>query len=134
ARLKRHDEAAAVLRQVSNERGSRWPAWASCQLWLILVQQRQLVEADAVFALLTTHYSAEQLAVLIPADIREAIFEAYRRESTCANLMMYINRPDRARRLEQVIAIQELLTNDVGRLALVKHSLSRAFRAAGDND
>jgi WD40 repeat protein len=57
---------------------SRWGLLAACQLWLYHLKQSEYEEADEFFKLLESHYRSEQLAALIPEELRGQILQAYR--------------------------------------------------------
>ena len=79
--LNRIDEATQVFEPLLGEgSGERWPPLAGCQLWLLRLKQKRIEEADAVYQTLATRFSFEQLAVLIPSDLRDEILRLYQDE------------------------------------------------------
>jgi hypothetical protein len=108
--LRRPDEALPALRDlargVTEDPHNRWALLAACRLWLYDLQEHQFGEADEVFKLLDTHYRFEQLAALIPDELRGDILRAYRFGESGALLIRYD--PQRARTLRRVLDVENL--------------------------
>ena len=67
--LNRQAEAEAQFERLAAEAGERWPALASCRLWLIRVQQNRFEDSDAIFEHVSARYSLEDLAAFVPSEL-----------------------------------------------------------------
>jgi tetratricopeptide (TPR) repeat protein len=111
--LLRPGDAAALFEQVAAEQGPRWPVVAACQLWPERVRQGRFEDADAIFHRLTSHYQPEQVAVLIPDEVRQRIRAAYheqiRRSTRQDSYYLVRFDPERARNLDRALAVEKFL-------------------------
>jgi WD40 repeat protein/tetratricopeptide (TPR) repeat protein/predicted Ser/Thr protein kinase len=130
-RLNRPDEAIQIFQPLLGETGERWPPQAGVQLWLALLRQERHADADAVYELLASRYTFEQLALTVPADVRSEILQSYLREmQSLYNVLSY--RPERLRNLERAAAIDRLLSYDGRGDMMTQIELSRGYRYTGD--
>jgi serine/threonine-protein kinase len=129
--LQRLDEAAQQFEQLANEPGTRWPPWAACQLWVIRLAQNRPGESEAIFATLAQRYSPAQLAVLVSADLRQAIWKAYYLDSLGHNLLKFIGQPERAQRFDQSMAVLQLVADNGFSIGFARYSVAKAYRCAG---
>jgi hypothetical protein len=95
-----------LARRVTEDRRDRWGLLAACQLWLYHLGQRQYDEADQVFKLLDDHYKFEELAALVPDELRGQILRAYRFGES--GVLMIRHDPQRARALRRVLDVENL--------------------------
>jgi WD40 repeat protein/tRNA A-37 threonylcarbamoyl transferase component Bud32/tetratricopeptide (TPR) repeat protein len=132
-KLARPDEAASELQAVAMLDIQPWKALARVQEWLRLVRGGNADQADAMFDLLQSDYSFEQLAALVPSEIREEIVTSY---LTGINARMglvelderQMERVARASRVDRLLSPDGL--GDIGR----QIELSRVYRMAGRLD
>jgi serine/threonine protein kinase/WD40 repeat protein/tetratricopeptide (TPR) repeat protein len=129
--MKRSNEAIDVLRKVYAESGERWPALAGLHLWVALEREKRIVEADAAFESLSSKYRFEQLAALIPHDLREQLFDSQISQFLNLGLFAEFN-PTRLKKMEQVAAIDRLLSPDGRGQERVQGNLLRGYIFAGD--
>ena len=87
--LKRQGEAESQFERLATEPGDRWPALASCRLWLMLVQQNRFEESDAIFDRVAAHYRLEDLAAFVPFDLSYQIVEGYNQQTVKTNLYKF---------------------------------------------
>jgi hypothetical protein len=106
--LNRPDEAVQILSQLAAEKGDRWPVIAACHLWLYLVQNKRLEEAEPVVASLANRFEFEQLATLLPAPLREAMLKEYRSATVGKNLISFD--AQKLARLERNLEVERLVT------------------------
>lgn len=124
-RLKRLEEAAPLLEQVALAEGQRWPLMALFQLWLVRVQQNRLDEVDAILLKLSDRRFVEQLATVLPVELRTHVTYAYSVDTLAADFIRFD--PLRAAKLERILPLANLFpTEDYQRLNL-RGSLLRAY-------
>jgi tRNA A-37 threonylcarbamoyl transferase component Bud32/tetratricopeptide (TPR) repeat protein len=125
--LRRQGEAEKLLEALAGEPGRRWPVLAACQLWLLRLRQDRHEEADALFTTLSSHYKFEELAGIIPADVRGQILAVYGRHETYHLLLHDANR---LHRLERMAAVQKFLRAPAASQAETRLLLLQAFLVA----
>ncbi len=131
--LKSNDEAARLLAPLVNEAGERWPLVAGCQLWVIYLLQNNRTEADAVCDfLLTRGYTVEQLAAVIPLDLRESIWSKYSAKSSVFTLLFRPKQQELVG-LERIAAIYDFLQADEVQRFYLRWDLARAYRLMGQS-
>jgi tetratricopeptide (TPR) repeat protein len=127
-RLNRDDEAARLFQQLGAEAGEHWPPRALCQLWLLRLRRRDLDGAEAIFETLRHRYRFEELAALLPDDLRTLILSTYVEQTRGLNF--YKPDPDRIPRLERATRAEEFLYG-LDPSNGVRWQLARAYCAAG---
>jgi len=127
--LNQSAEAEELLKSLAGEPGDRWPALATCQLWLQRVRSGQFGETDAIFESVAARYRLEQLAELVPCALHDEIVRGYSAQSTKLNL--YQPNPAMVQECERALAIAELFSSDPTVLSWARQQLVRAYRAAG---
>lgn len=108
AELKRFDEAEQRFTQLSGSADREWSARAACQLWLLQLRQNKDDEADVTLQSLSSLYTFEELAVLIPPDDRDRVLEKYE-ASTGGGYRSTIFNKTRLRNLERLVAVHRVL-------------------------
>jgi WD40 repeat protein len=106
--LKREEDAADILTGVAASPEGRWSAVAAFHLWLVLVRQKKLQEADALLALFQARFRFAELAALIPVDDRARILEAYHPKMSGQPYQLIKYDPTRVRDLERAATVEEL--------------------------
>ena len=137
--LGREADALRLFMQAASTVASRWSALAAARMWVIHLQKGRHEDAARAYALLAGQYSYEQLARIVPEDLRESILAAYMKE---ANRMMLAGRHDPAmlETLEQIVTVDGLLRGRVHdrrwAMAYWRHAnrLVDALAAAGEYD
>lgn len=129
--LKRPEEAAVLLESAALGPEDHWRMLAMFRLWLLHLQQERRTEADTVFEHLAVKYRFDQVAALVPGDVRQGILEHYHRQITDINL--FRQDPDRIRTIERAIVVQRLI-DDQRDPYWHFWGLSRAYRSAGDSE
>jgi serine/threonine protein kinase len=127
--LQREDEAAELFREVQTETGTRWPAVAACQLWLLHLRHKRLDEADQVLAQLSGLYRFEELAAVIPEDVRGRILDAYRPHGVYDFLR---HNPNRVRNLLRADMAEELFNAPAAERWRTRSLLLSAYHAEGN--
>jgi tetratricopeptide (TPR) repeat protein len=130
--LNQLEEAAEILESLAGEQGDRWPALATCQLWLQRVRRGEFDQTDAIFESVAARYRLEQLAELVPYALHDEIVSGYSAQSTGLNL--YKPNPAMVRECEQALAIAELFGSDPNILSWARQQLVRAYRATGQEE
>jgi serine/threonine-protein kinase len=138
AGLQRYEDAAQLFDQVAaqlfdqavSEGGKRWPLFAAGQLWLIRLRQNRLEDADALFLTLASHFRFEQLAALIPDEVREQIRGQYLERGRA----LIKRDPQQVRYLERAVAIDKLFQVSGHYAYSTRFALLRAYEAGGQRD
>jgi tetratricopeptide (TPR) repeat protein len=129
--LNRTDEAMQAFQPLVAEPGERWPPQAGVQLWLLLLRQNRYEDADAVYEVLASRFSFQDLATMVPADVRSEILEAYLRAFTSiGNALAF--RPEQIRELERAAAVDRFLSYDGQGELMTQVDLSRGYRYLED--
>lgn len=131
--LNRLDDAVAILQPLMTEPDGIWPPLAACQLWMLRLNEGKMEEADAIFQTLASRFRFEQLAVLIPAELRNSILEAYSREMNTVSAILRYN-PNLIKNIDRLVTIDRLLSPDGLGDPLTQIELSRAYRLHGNLD
>jgi tetratricopeptide (TPR) repeat protein len=130
--LQRLDEAEQLLQTLAQETGEHWPALAACRLWLIRLRRQQFAQADLVFATLSARYQREQLQMVVPEEVREAIRTTYLPSLTGLNIFRFRTDPEAVRSLERLIAVEDLLFDNQESI-WPKYALLNGYRVLGRN-
>jgi tetratricopeptide (TPR) repeat protein len=140
--LGRESEADTILEQLaleqpraagrgspSDEPGDPWPALAACRLWSRRVRQRRFDEADALYTTLSAGYRSEDIAQMIPSQVRSQILGAYISQSKSLNL--YRPHADAVRACQRAVSIAEFFDTSswLVRSGHLRRCLLRAHRA-----
>jgi len=129
---KQFELLAAEGSAAAGESQGDWPLLATCRLWLLRLQQNRSDDAEAVYQSLSARYRFEQLAALIPEDLRRDIIKQYHQGGAGLNLLAF--NPDRVRDLERAVEVERFLrVPDISHVH-TKRSLLRAYRIAGQID
>jgi eukaryotic-like serine/threonine-protein kinase len=131
--LERVREASQLFEPIMLESGDRWPVLAGCQVWLMRLEQNNFQEANEIFAYLESRFQYEQLAVLIPADVRQSILNSYFDEINTVLKLLRFN-PQRIQNMERAVVIDRLLSLDGAGHLTNQLQLARAYRYIGDLD
>src|SRR5262249_4561757 len=119
-------------RAVTEDPNNRWALLAACQLWLYHLKQGQYDEADAIFKLLENHYRFEQLAALIPDELRGQILHAYRYAQS--GLLLIRHDPNRSRILRRVLDVENLFQAPLDERLRTAHALCTRQLLNGEYD
>lgn len=71
--LERLQEAETTFVELAAEPDGRWSAPAGCQLWLMYLESGRVQEADAMLFRLSSQYTSQQLAALVPLETLDRI-------------------------------------------------------------
>jgi len=136
--MQRDSEAAELFESVAAQSGiaaeseGDWPLLAACRLWLLRLQQERADEADAVFHSLSSRYRFQELAALVPDNLRRDIIQQYRKSGIGVNLLTF--NPGRVGDLERAVQVERFLRVPEISHVHAKRSLVRAYRLAGQFD
>jgi tetratricopeptide (TPR) repeat protein/predicted Ser/Thr protein kinase len=75
--LGRDNEAEHLLGQLIGQSEHRWAAMAAFHLWYRYIRQKKFDDADAVFAVVSARYELDDLAAIIPQNLRNTIAGTY---------------------------------------------------------
>jgi tRNA A-37 threonylcarbamoyl transferase component Bud32/tetratricopeptide (TPR) repeat protein len=126
--LSRPTEACSLFQELMFEEGERFPALAACQLWAEHLRRGRQAEADAVFATIAARHRFEELAAVLPDDVRSAVSgEAVRESAGFSGLRL---RPGAVERLERAVAVKEIGGSRAMQNQL-RHNLICAYWCAG---
>ena len=114
--LGRNQEATSLLESLGTEAGQKWPAIAAIQLWAVHIRQHDLAAADTMFSHISNSYSASQLAVLIPEDLRNEVLGIYRERRNTQFSRTLTYDPQLVFKRERQLQLEELLGHDEGEL------------------
>ena len=125
--LKQDAEASRILNRLAAEPGDQWPALAACQLWVLLLRQERMDEAEAVFQNLRERYPFEKLAPLLPYDALDNLLWNSAREG-----VEWIDySPELVRQAEQAVMIEEFLQRRINFQIEARYQLVRVYWIAG---
>jgi tetratricopeptide (TPR) repeat protein len=131
--LQYDNEAAEQLEKVAaspdTESEGDWPLLAASRLWLLRLQQGRSDEADAVYQSLSSRYRFQELAALVPENLRREILDQYRVSGAGVNLLAF--NPDRVRDLERAVQVERFLRVPPISHVHAQRSLVRAYRLEG---
>lgn len=133
ASLNRRQEAEGVFEDLLADDGERWPPLAGCRLWVIRLRQQRAADAEAIFENLSGRYDFEQLAAIIPADMREEVLQNYTNEFNKLDQLLRFT-PQRVAHAERALAVDRLLNPDPAGNAGLRLLLVRAYQSLGDWD
>ena len=129
--LQRNDEAAGLFEQVFNADDNRLSPAAGCQLLLLHLAHGARAEANLVFELLQAKYQPEQLSGVVTAKSRQRIVSKYMAGDSASAIDFFRRRKEWTADLENLVAIDRLLSSDgLGTLSL-QQELYRAYRFDG---
>jgi len=131
ASLGREDEAIKMFEEVAAESGERWPVRAACQLWLHHAKEGRLGRAEAIFRNISSRVKFEQLAAIIPVELRQQILDAYhsRYEYTGGMGNTLRHNPQLVQDLERLVILEGFFSEPE---VSTQWRLLRAYRMAGD--
>lgn len=131
--LKEAMEASSEFGRLLAASDGQWAALAGIQLWLLEIRQRDFKNADVVFELLESRFRFEELATLIPTDVRQEILSSYMQPfQSISNVLKFDE--NRVRNLERGAAVDRLLSHDgTGRFEN-QMELVRVYRYVADWD
>ena len=117
-------EGDELLSSLAGQTGDLWPPNAGCQLWLRRLREKNSTQAEEILESLTSRFRFEELAGMIPEDIREEIVQKYDAMSVGANL--FAPNANRVQQAERAVAVRKLLFQFGGEWQLL-----RAYHGAG---
>ena len=123
-RLGRKEEADQLLVQLAAEEGDRWPLLAAVQLWVDRLERKQGDEAFEIFETISTRYQPEQVAMLVPATVQLWVCHRYKSAAIGVRLLTY--EPQRVKRIEQTLRVEEFLDVHDGSTNLTRFALFRS--------
>lgn len=129
--LKRHDEAQELLGPLMADSNGQWAALAGTQLWVSAIRSKQTQNADVIFETLQSRFQFEELAALIPNDVRKEILSGYLNAFTSVSNALKFD-ANRVRNIERGAAVDRLLSHDgLGHYGR-QMELVRAYRFTGE--
>jgi len=133
ASIGREDQAIKMFEEVAAESGDKWPVRAACQLWLHHAKEGRLGRAEAIFRNISSRVKFEQLAAIIPVELRQQILDAYhsRYEYTGGMGNTLRHNPRLVQDLERLVMLEGFFGEPDVR---TQWRLLRAYRMAGDLD
>lgn len=130
-RLNRREEAAAQFAELLAQPQEHWPPRAGCQLWLLHLRERQIAKANEIYDLLSLRFRFQDIAALIPFDVRREILLAYRDKLSELNVILRYN-PDLVSDMQRVAAIDRFLSIDGRGDIYTQQGVIGAYRMMGD--
>lgn len=127
--LRRSAEATPLMEQVAAEGETRWSVLATCQLWLLQLRQKRFEEAGTLFESLAARYRFEELAAIVPDEVRQDILRRYHLQLRNVNLIK--PDPQRVRNAERAVAIEDFLSTGGPSAGTMRWPLYRAYHSAG---
>lgn len=107
--LGRPAEATPILMQLFTEPGDRWPMLSGTLVWVSLLREKKLDDAEGIYQRLETEYPFERLAAIVTDDMRREILAAYR--------------PPKSSRVAKGMGLSAKLIRDVERMWIVQKLL-----------
>ncbi len=123
----RTSEADELLSSLAIQPGDRWPPHAGCQLWLRRLREKNSTQAEQLLENLTSRFRFEELAGMIPEDVRAEIIHEYGQVTVGANL--FVPNANRTQQAERAVAVEKLLFQFGGEWRLL-----RAYHGSGQTD
>jgi tetratricopeptide (TPR) repeat protein len=125
-------EARQRLQELAVEEGDRWPVLAACRVWADDLRRRRFDDAEAIFESLRARYRFEELAALIPSDLRAEILRQYNQQAV--RFSLFSRDPQRVERLRRAVEAEELLGTANHAHYSARWSLLRALEVSGQFD
>ncbi len=125
-------EAALLFESLLSSEGNHWPLVAGCQLWIIRLQEGQREEADSLYGILSSRFRFEQLAMLVPYEVRQHILDSYRSQFKSIDDILRYD-PNRVRKMEQAAEIDRFLSSDGEGNLDIQKELARAYWFVGND-
>lgn len=132
AQLNRNDESHALLMQLFSEPGDRWPMLAGAMVWVSLLRERKMADAEAIYERLSTQFPFNRLAALVSDDMRSEILAAYRPQFSPKVVKGLTYSMALIRDAERMWLIQKLLQPSGPAFELARAELYRAYLLSGD--
>jgi serine/threonine protein kinase/WD40 repeat protein/tetratricopeptide (TPR) repeat protein len=129
--LGRLDDAANEFGGVFKSPGERWPPIAGCQLWLIRFRQKQTSEANVVFDELSDRFRFNQVASLIPNELRQELLSYHQSDLLSLGTFVRFD-PDLMQRIARFAAVDRFLSLDGRGRELQQIEVARAYHLLGD--
>ncbi|MDB5337971.1 MAG: hypothetical protein JWN70_3590, partial [Planctomycetaceae bacterium] len=117
-------EGDELLSSLSGQSGDLWPPQAGCQLWLRRLREKNSKRAEELLESLASRFRFEELAGMIPEDVRLEIVQEYELVSAGVNLI--VPNAHRVEQAERGAAVRQLLFQSGGEWQLL-----RAYHAVG---
>jgi tetratricopeptide (TPR) repeat protein len=127
--LNQTDEAARLFGALAGEPGKRWPLLAACQLWLILVGQERIDEADALLDAVVARFGAVDLALQLPDDLRAQMLDMAMPKGRAGLLTP---NPRLVRNAERAVEIADRFGADAAERVARRNQLMEACWLTGD--
>ena len=124
--LHRDEQASGVFEALAAETGDPWPAMAACQLYAMRLRQGRFGEAESVCTGLATRYRFEQLAAIVPEDVRTRAIEYYR--GTAMGFGLVAPERNRAEKLARVLSVNPMMGMGEGYDLWSHLALARVYR------
>ena len=130
-RLRRSDEAVALLEPIAGGDEAPWAALASWQLASLAVGRGRVSEAESLVEAIQARFSFEDLAVIVPAAERDALARALIPTRELDAIGMVWSNPKRTHRLERAVVVAEYLRASPTTLNQARNALLEAYRVDG---
>jgi tRNA A-37 threonylcarbamoyl transferase component Bud32/tetratricopeptide (TPR) repeat protein len=130
-RLDQVDDATRVFEELSAQPGDRWPAIATCQLWLLKLRQGQRDEADAIYTRLESEHPRSAVAGYVPPDVPTRILKSYAPQSGYSYV---VRDPRLVPDLERAVDMARYLQAPADQQAAIKFYLACALHATEQLD
>jgi WD40 repeat protein/tRNA A-37 threonylcarbamoyl transferase component Bud32/tetratricopeptide (TPR) repeat protein len=126
AQPERAAELFAMVAAEGGRPGEVWPLVATFQLWLLHLQQDRYQEAEALFTEVRTRYTRfEDVATIIPDDVRARILRAYERLHRPTTFLFFD--PRVVGPLERAVQVADLFRAAPGYRVRLRHRLVWAY-------
>jgi WD40 repeat protein/tetratricopeptide (TPR) repeat protein/predicted Ser/Thr protein kinase len=138
--LNRSDEAEPLFERVAAEvvpSEEPWPLLATFHLWLLRVEKSRFEEAEQFLTQMQHRYPDrkhfEELAALVPDDLRARILRAYNNAGNDRNAYVIL-RPEFISQLERAVKVGDIFHDQIVHRLVARSHLLWAYRLAGQDD
>jgi WD40 repeat protein len=127
------EEAARRFEEVAAEggrRGEPWPLVATFQMWLLRLEQQRYADAEHLFADVSTRHSRfDEVATVIPDDVRARIVRAYDRLAGQATFLFFD--PRVLGPLRRAVEVADHFGSPRAQRVRLRHRLAWAYHLSG---
>ncbi len=109
--LQRPAEADEVLAPLLANQQSSWAALSGVQMLVSALRRKQPTEADSLIEILSSRFRFEELAMLVPTELRDEILKNYAQSFLSVSGVLQFD-ANRLQKIERAAAIDRLLSTD----------------------
>lgn len=128
--LQRPAEADEVLAPLLANEQCSWAALSGMQMLVSALRRKQADEADGIIEILSSRFRFEELAVIVPMELRDEILKSYSQAFLSIGGMLQFD-AKRLQKIERAAAIDRMLSSDGLGDFFNQNELVRVYRYFG---